>query len=280
MEFTQYTNIKAVIQQVYDVVDASEIQPVVIEEWAFQALERINAPTTMAIRVAFLPIHQHTAQLPKDAVVPLQFLYSCQTDKCETDTTPYTEREAQDIVYACHHEYQWQPMLSSTSTFAAVEQHCVFNRFNSHPCEHTYTIQPNGIMRTTAFSGTLAFAYHSYAQDDCGDILIPDDAVFLEALKAFCMMKLYERKMNMGVQNALQMYQIYARQWNNTSTNARTMALMPNLAQLENIRRMRARLIPMANGYSGQFGNIINRDNVITKGHTKRNDELNDRHGR
>jgi hypothetical protein len=280
MEFTQYTNIKAVIQQVYDVVDPSDIQPVVIEEWAFQALERINAPTHMAIRVAFLPIYQHAAQLPKDAVIPLQFLYSCHTECPQDDLSAYTDEKAKEIVYRCHHAMQWQPMFSSTSTYAAVEQHCVFNRFNSNPCEHTYTIQPNGVVRTTAFSGTLAFAYHSYAIDDCGDIMIPDNAVLLEALKAFCMMKLYERKMNMGVQNALQMYQIYARQWNNTSSNARTMAMMPNIAQLENIRRIRARMIPLENGFEGQFGNITSRDNVITKGHSKLNDELRDRYGR
>lgn len=88
-----------------------------------------------------------------------------------------------------------------------------------HGCEYTYSIS-NNVMTVSENTGYVIVVLTRTPRDCDGKLLIPVVPLVNEALKAYILMELNERDMNMHKDGALGLYRLYAERWGYLSAAA------------------------------------------------------------
>lgn len=100
-------------------------------------------------------------------------------------------------------------------------RHCTWCPNLQSTCDDTYTIKKDGTIITSVESGYLCVAYLGEPYDEKGDLLIIDDSDVQNALATYVMFKLWETKMHMHEQNAMNIRLMYLNEWERLATKVK-----------------------------------------------------------
>jgi hypothetical protein len=129
------------------------------------------------------------------------------------------------------------------------------NRSNWTPIPYTYIVQ-NGYLHTNLEKGEIVISYTGIMVDKDGYPMIPDDAVYKNAISNFVQMMLDRR--DWRAQRAPEAhYRDSKREWEKFAMSARGRAQMPSLDKMETIKRMWLRLRPNHKSHNSGFDSFI-----------------------
>jgi hypothetical protein len=129
-------------------------------------------------------------------------------------------------------------------------------------CVHEFSVSPSLVVTTTLEEGTILVAYLSYATDDEGCILIPDDENLKEALQYYAFYMYWLEKDMMKEDGAAQRMQYWLSMWQTAMIKAKGNLTLPDVNELENIKSNLNRLVPRENKFQQGFLTLGNRENV------------------
>ena len=92
-------------------------------------------------------------------------------------------------------------------------------------------------MTCSAREGYVLFIYHRTPRDVDGDLVIPNLPLVNEALKAYVLMEIHERQMNMHRQGSINLYDRYHSKWERLSAAAQGEMMKPSLPEWVSIVR-------------------------------------------
>jgi hypothetical protein len=238
-----------------------------VMELAFRALRSINVIESYTLATEAIPVTNYKGCLPDDLRVIALMAYKLDSSLTDAEIL---EKIIADIGLDNDYYYQgfdgnnWTPSeyapLRATASPWANSVHCD-NCINlTIVSEHTYRLNPNNTFTTSFKEGTVCLAYYSLPKDNEGNYLIPDNEVFINAVRSYIMMRHWEYRMNMKEEGSINLYMHYLSMWELNQQKARGEAKKPSLDQLENIRQSRNRLIPKERNYYRGFNNRPEED--------------------
>lgn len=235
-------------------------------ELSIRAMRKLKIPAQYEKAMTVIPIKDYTGELPSDYELLELFAYK---------DTPITEKELQSIRYDLgdnsdlyysgfsqdlYYISQYKPLRLAQSPFA-LSVHCDTCVNLVTQAEHEYLVYPNNMIKTSFSEGTVCLAYRRYAKDKSGEYLVPDDEDYLDALRMYILMRLWEYRTNMKEQGAAQLFMFYSRKWaakrkivNGKLRNFKT------LDEWENWRQQSHRLVRKEREYYSGFGNRPEED--------------------
>lgn len=86
-------------------------------------------------------------------------------------------------------------------------------------CEYTYSLSGN-VISTSQKDGLVLVVFTRTPRDADGDLVIPVIPLVNEALKSYVLMEIHERDMNMHVEGAMRLYDVYFTKWERLSAAA------------------------------------------------------------
>lgn len=104
-------------------------------------------------------------------------------------------------------------LLRPLSTPFTQKQHCTWCPNLSSTCDDTYTITKDGTMISSIEEGYVCVSYLGEPIDENGDLLILDDSDIQNALATYVMFKLWETKMHMHEEQAVNIRLMYLNEW-------------------------------------------------------------------
>lgn len=250
-------------------------------EYIGSALKMIGAFPQMVTKVAgkegipSLKIHDYQVKLPEDL---------------------YTINQ---VAYSHHEKGPWYPVRYSTGSFSF--NHAVTNKqgyydehgtyidpttndenlgtgyptlsdvegYRATSTEHdtieskdlTYNIVPGGWLKINSRHGHLMISYQAIPVDEDFFPMVPDDEAFLEALYWYINMKITYPEWKAGrVRDAV--YYDTKSSWNYYRKQAYGNAMMPNSDQLESIKNVWLRLVPLINEEKSFFSTMSEQEHV------------------
>lgn len=267
MNIVSYVPLKSALVDVYDIIDEDdmEVSEATLTEWAAKAMRNITVKQSYDYQIAFLEVSNHKAKLPcgllfidfiaykdtlQDTDIQQIRLYTS-TAESNTITHKYL-----DFMQTEYFENQWKMLrLAETNAFM-MGIHCK-NPINLYmKCEHEYSVDKQGWLHTSFKDGFVAISYFGYPMEN-GDFLIPNDEDVKEAIKNFCFMRIWEKRMNLKEESAVNMYQLYRRLYTISSKTAEGKLLMPQgIDGYENLKQQVLRIGQLTNQYYSAFGNL------------------------
>lgn len=235
-------------------------------EWAFKAMRKLKLPVQYENKVEVLDVENYTAYLPDDYELIELMAY-----KLDSTTTEDLEQIRQDLGHTndlyytgflenYYYQSQYKPLRLAKSPFA-ITAHCDTCVNLVTTSEHEYRVYPNNTIKTTFEAGTICLAYRRYAKDSAGNYLVPDDEDYIDALRSYILMRIWEYRMNVKEQGAAQLFQFYFRRWGflRRAVNGKLRGLR-TLDEWENLRQQDNRLIRKERDYYTAFSNRPEED--------------------
>lgn len=271
---TKFISIRSVLDTLQDTIPTQFWNEMTMLEHCSRSMDMIGAKPQYEDNIWFAKVENHKTCLPKGLIQINQIAY--RVDGCITDKDKDSINEILGIKpgqfmdnsnlwklasffssdYYCKY---WKPLRLSTNTFAKAIH--VDNCPNLYvDCDQTYTVSPDGTMTTSFKDGIVCFSYTSVPVDCNGDFLIPDTEYYKDALRCYCMMRIWEYRMNMKEEGADKLFSYYQNQWSLMKGKAVSSIREPDLAELENIKNVWTRLIPKSRRFSGFFGNLASEE--------------------
>lgn len=260
----KWTSIKHVLKEVSDAIPAKYWQDEsTVLDWLESAAEKIGVEPQYESRVAFMKVVDHTLALPKGMISLNQMAYKVDREITDADLDYLQNLIGHDntnfyngFYGSGYYKRAYQPLRISNNSFGPM--------YDSDEAQHLYTnaeheaiITPYGYARVSFKTGVVVIGYKSYPLDECGDIMIPDDPDYHTALKDYCLMKMWERRMNMREESAYQMYRQYKSDWTRMRAMVRGNLLLPDTVdEHEDIRQMNTGIVPDNRKYYSFFGNL------------------------
>lgn len=221
----EFISIKALFPRLR--IPLQETSEADVIEWAMQGLDLMNATQPYKREGALLEVRNHRAKLPT-GVCQIEAVASTiqgsnaptaeeieELTQCEID---YINKEQVDRIGQ-------QGIINNYNLFVKTryyQNYFVFLRLADRPmmqkfhcedcpnlhsnCQEEYTITPDGIITTSFESGHLCIGYLTYARDEFGDFMIPNDENLFQALVAYVTAMMWEERANMKEQGAWQMH--------------------------------------------------------------------------
>ena len=126
--------------------------------------------------------------------------------------------------------------IQQSPTDCKVEGTMIDSTGVSSSCSH-YFIPDNSNSRfVTSFdAGWIMVAYYRFPQNNQGEFMIPDHALFNEALESYVFSKIYQRKWHMSEQGADGKYKHYLSKWQELSAAATGELMMLSLPDYVNL---------------------------------------------
>jgi len=238
-------------------------------EWAIRAMRKLRIPAQYEKAMAVIPIADYTGEMPSDYELVELVAYKDEPTLEEElakikidlghDNDLYYTGFFQDMYFVS----QYKPLRLAQSPFA-ISVHCDTCQNLVSQAEHEYLIYPNGIIKTSFFTGTICMAYRRYAKDKDGSYLVPDDEDYLDALRVYIMMRIWEYRANMKEQGAGELFMYYSRRWSfkRKAVNGK-LRTFKTLDEWENWRQQSNRLIRKERDYYSGFSNRPEEDTNI-----------------
>ena len=237
--------LNAVLQPVYAVLrNDTIINSDDILEFAAHALEDIRVYKMCQKSLCFLRVDNYKTKLPL-ALYGVEAVYYVVDIDCTSEaynmilstTTACTSSEAQCTVTSNNlstvytelgkNTSIWKPLRYNTDgrNLSLFQSNCV--NLAVH-CEYSFSfdLQAHSIL-TTFQKGYLAVVYFRAPMNDEGDFLIPDSPEVIEAIRLYCMKKIWEARMNMREDGAGQIYKEYSQQYEVAFARAVGNMMMP-----------------------------------------------------
>lgn len=261
MKEVNYIPLSTVLADVYSIVDKSITEESEMIEWAAQAFASIKVNVLYEMRVAFSPIVNYRAKLPKGAkfINQVQYKASENEDDVEqiklfTATEDEVTAKYWEFTNSAYYINNWLPMRMSTSLFHQAIM--IKNSPNFHyKCEEEFSIDKDGCITTTVEEGWVAISYMSYPKRN-GEFLIPDDVDLLKAIKAYIMYRHWEKRDNHKEEGAERRLIRYQREWEILAAKSRGYAMLPDINGLENLQQQLLRHGPHTNNFYSAFGHL------------------------
>lgn len=274
MKYTQFVPLNVAIADVYDVVSTDHTDVGNVEKWASKAMEKVYVAEEYEPRVNFIEVVNYKAILPKGLRWVYQVLFKASLDDADTDSiTVYvdecpecgiTQRNVFDFLTSSYLDV-WTPAVPATSPFT-----------RSVLCENSpqlmcdsqvkYSISPDGTIMVNVESGYIALAGLFFPTNEEGQFLIPYDENIIDAIRLYCMSKIWESKWNMIDDNSQaneRRYMHYLGRWEIAAAKARGDGKLPDIGGLENLKNQLMRLGPHSNTFWSAFGNLNTPESLI-----------------
>lgn len=273
---TKWISIRSVLDTLQDTIPSTFWNELQVLENCARAMDMIGAKVQYEDDIKFLRVENHKACLPKGLIQINQIAYKKNFSLTETDQTeinrclgvdnePYMQESTlwlHSTWFSSNYYYNnWQPLRLSTNTFAK-SVHCDNSVNLTCKCDHTYTVSPDGTITTSFKDGYVSISYVRHPVDCNGEFLIPDTEYYKEALRTYCMMRLWEFRMNMKEEGAQGLYMMYRDLWSLMKAKATAEIREPDLAELENIKNVMVRLVPKTRRFAGFFGNLASEESL------------------
>jgi len=240
---TGYTSINNILATVYRNLQInSEINELDVAEWIYEALSMIGAYSQYNEISTCLELSSGKAKLP------LNF------------------EKLVDV------RYKNLPLYWATNTNARNYQcsSCEIPVCNSGECDYTFYINDSYIITnlktptTESDTSNLCMIYLGLPVDDNGYPLVPNDIYYIKAVTSYIIHMIdYSEWRKAKITDKV--YQESEKNWLFYVNSARGSANMPGLAQLENLKNVLQRLMPMRQEYGKGFRNITNREKLNLK---------------
>lgn len=273
----KFVDIRSVIPDIYDIVDEAVVSSGDIVEWCAKAMGQIGSVETYVPQIAIKEVRGFQTDLPDGLLQVNQILYKPSSDcpGCVKNLSPDDYQKLLDAYKCCANTESdlttnlkiksqcfldtipnyWAPLRASTSNFM-MSVLCENSPNLTSNCENEYTIRPNGTIVTDFESGTIIISYMMWPRDDNGNIMIPYDEELIEALRLFCMTKIWERRWNRHEQGADQRFMTYKQEWGRYKNMVRGKLKLPTEDQWQNIIDYSVNLLPKKDRYYSYFGNL------------------------
>lgn len=238
-----YVSIKSIIPFINE--DIIDIDSAI--EYAYQAYDLIGVKSQYSQESCIVTVDNFKAKLPSDlyriecVVYVPEFTKSVSSE--DRDTAPQTDT---NYTYNSEHISRIQqqgiinnynlytlPLINKEYNMTSVILRYVNGPFSKNyvcsgcpnitsNCEYTFTITHNNEIVTNVEEGLLCVAYLSYAKDENGDLLIPDDADLKQAISTYIHMRAFELRMHNAQTKAyFELYKDYRQTWELLSTKVR-----------------------------------------------------------
>jgi hypothetical protein len=237
-----------------------------VMEWGLRAMRKLRIPIQYESTLGIIDIDEYTGELPSDYELIELLAYkedpitAAELQKIENDLGHDNDLYYTGFLETMQFISQYKPLRLAKSPFA-VSAHCDTCANLSGYAEHEYKVYPNNMLKTTFKTGTICIAYRRYAKDKSGNYLVPDDEDYLEALRSYIMMRLWEYRLNMKEQGAAELFTYYARRWSflRKSVNGK-LRNFRTLDEFENWRQQENRLVRKERDYYSGFANRPEED--------------------
>jgi len=230
--FSGYVSINTVIAKLYrDLGINEEVPEVNIIEWCAEALNLIGAYSQYEEISDCIDLTAGKAKLP------------CEFYKLVSIN------------------FKGRPVYWATNTNASNYQceNCQIPVCSSDICEYTFYLNDSYIVTNIGLADntdqSICIVYLGMPVDEKGYPMIPDDVYYMKALVAFVTMMLDRQDWRKG-KITDKVYQESKAEWEFYVNSARGAANMPNSAQLERLKNVWRRLMPLTNEYDRSFINL------------------------
>lgn len=233
-------------------------------EWSFQAMRKIGLIDQYDADVEFLTVEEYRTTLPKNYYMIELMAYKLNTTELTADEMErirldlrhdndlyYTGFTANSLFFS-----QYKPLRLSKSPFA-ISVHCT-DCINIYAVsEHTYVVHPNNTLTVSFPEGNICLAYRKYATDCDGNYLIPDDQDYIDAVRSYVLMRIWELRMNTnpGEKGIQDMFMMYSQKWSVLRPMVVGKLMLPSVDQMENLRQTNNRLVNKERDYYRAFAN-------------------------
>lgn len=239
---TNFTSIKTVFSKIYrDLGVNYEIDEVSMIEWIGEAMDKIGAYAQYEEKSSCLTLVDGKVKLP------IGF------------------NKLIDI------SYKGFPMYWSSNKAASNYQceNCTIGCADSNVLgQHTFYINDCYIVTNISESNnsdpSICIVYSSVRLDDEGFPLIPDDEHYKEALASYVIHKVDYQEWRKGKVTD-KVYQASEANWLFYCKAANGVANMPTTAQLENLKNVLRRIMPLTNDYNKHFKNITRQEKFTSR---------------
>lgn len=263
MNKSKFVSIKKVLPDVFDTISELNIGVGDILEWSSKAMDQIGVYEAYEEAVAFKTVVDFQTFLPAGLIQINQILYKQDFNLTEEDVqccknTSEVYQNFSDKYLLTDDEYiskNWLPLRASTNNFL-LSVLCE-NSPNLHTnCQHEYTVLPNCKVVTSFKDGYILISYFKAPMDEEGNYLIPEDEELIEALRAYVLFRLWERRWNMKEDGADQRMKFYSDRWAFYKSLYRGKAKLLTQDQYQNILEYKTNLLPKRNRYYSYFGTL------------------------
>ena len=243
-----YTNIRSIFP--YITIPRTEWTEGLAIEYAAQAYDLALGikSATYDAKMCLVKVKNHKAKLPKGfrLIEMVAYMHDQPTDKevlgfdeSDTESNEITENPVTDSDYTFNADHitriQNQGIVNNYNLYTGVwkhffdvnyftilrpmddpftrQHHCTWCPNLQSTCDYVYTINKQGELMTNIEEGYVCISYLSEPVDENGDLLIIDDADIQNALASYVMFKLWETKMHLHEENAINVRNIYLQQW-------------------------------------------------------------------
>lgn len=231
----KYTSIKSVLAQLAMVLDDRYWNEATMLEHASRGFRQLNLESKWEAKTVEDQIVDHKAQLPTDLKYLLQIAFK-----------PISNIENYKPIL--------QPLKLATTPFASSV--CLYGcNADCTDCSHQYSLSPSGVITTTIADADIIIAYLAYPVDEEGFTLIPDDESVKEALFHYVLYRYWLQKDLMKEEGASSRMQFHLSMWNTLSKKALSLNL-PSLGQMENLKNIHNRMVPVPDQFASLFTNL------------------------
>jgi hypothetical protein len=162
--------------------------------------------------------------------------------------------------------YKGRPMHWATNTNAANYQctNCQIPICSNGQCEYTFYLNDNYVITNinldTTLEDNVCIVYLAMPVCEDGYPMIPDDVYFQKAIVAYITHMLDRQEWRKG-KTPDKVFQESEKEWLFYVKAAKGAANMPNSAQLERIKNVWRRMLPLTNEYDRGFINLGKKEN-------------------
>jgi hypothetical protein len=274
MKYTEYVPLNVAIADVYDIIEEDHVDVGSVEKWASKAMEKVYVAETYEQKISFVEVKNYKACLPKGLRWLFQVLYKGTLDNSDVDeitvyvdTCPECGITQQSVASFMNSSYinVWTPAVPSTTPFT-LSILCENSPQLICDTEVKYVVMPNGDIVLNMEKGYIAVAGMYFPINDNGQFLIPYDENIIDAIRLYCMSKIWESKWNNVDENTRESerrYMHYLGRWEVAAAKARGESKLPDIGGLENLKNQLMRLGPHSNTFWSAFGNLASPEHLV-----------------
>ncbi len=236
------TNSQQIVAKVFADLDMQETNHKVLDivNWVGEAIERIGTTTHLQFKVTgqdgldLIEVKDYHARLPRDLFKVESVLFT---------------KEVNDSSI-------WQHMRKSTNMFGAKNDENVSG--------YTYFLKP-GWINTNVREGFIKLAYYVFPVDENNYPLVPDSAIYSEAVYWYITMKLLYPKWIKG-QIRPEAYLEAKRNWGLYKNKAHAQLMYPSIDEMESLKNQSLTLMPDVNAHSNQMAHLSEQEQYYNQG--------------
>lgn len=229
MSVFKTTSVQVIIARIYRELDLQdETRWMDIIEWCGEALGFIRAGIQYKTSSQELTVNGGRAELPCDFYSLNALLYN------GYPVQPTTS------IFKGKFEFEDSDVVTTLQAAAGL----------THDLEFPY------VRINVADGSKIYISYEAILTDEDGFPLIPDDISFIEALTKYCLMKMALPAFFRREQGAESLYFALKSEWKEYCRQARGVANMPSIQDLEIIKSITMRLIPQVNQHNALFSEL------------------------